>query len=76
MSTLLDYLQPRVKEDADCWIWQLGLTSNGTPTMHPTGHKQTSVRRWMAQQMGKAIPANYVAPTHAEILSVSRQTTC
>ena len=27
----------------------------------PTGHKQTSVRRWMAQQMGKTIPANYVA---------------
>jgi hypothetical protein len=61
MSTLLDYLTPRVKEDADCWIWQRGLTSNGTPTMHPTGHKQTSVRRWLAQQMGKAIPANYVA---------------
>ena len=61
MKKLLDYLTPRVKEDADCWLWQLGLASNGTPTMHPTGHKQTAVRRWLSQQMGKAIPANHVA---------------
>lgn len=63
MKTLLDYLTPRVKEDADCWIWQLGCTSQGTPTMHPKGAPQIAVRRWMAQQLEKDMPTNHVATT-------------
>lgn len=63
MTKLLDYLTPRVKEDADCWLWQRGRTSQGTPTMHPAGEKQTSVRRWMAGQLGMPIPASHVATT-------------
>jgi hypothetical protein len=59
----LDYIHARIKEDADCWIWQLGCTSNGTPTMHPPGEKQQAVRRWMAIKLGMPIPANHVATT-------------
>lgn len=41
----------------------MGCTSNGTPTMHPTGGKQTSVRRWVADQLGKKIGRLQVATT-------------
>jgi hypothetical protein len=59
----LDYIRARIKEDGDCWIWQLGCTSNGTPTMHPTGEKQQATRRWLAIKLGKRIPHNHVATT-------------
>jgi hypothetical protein len=56
----IEYIKNRCHEDGDCWIWNLGVTSNGTPTCHPPGEKQLSARRYLAMGMGLKIAGKLV----------------
>lgn len=56
----IQYIRERCTEDGDCWIWNLGVTSNGTPTCHPPGEKQISARRYLAIGMGIKIAGKLV----------------
>lgn len=61
----IKYVRDRSTEDADCWLWRQGCTSNGTPTMHqPHDSRRTiAVRRFLAAALGKDIAGKVVTNT-------------
>lgn len=40
------FLQPRVVEDGDCWVWQRSCTGTGHPVASIGGRRSIAVRRW------------------------------
>ena len=60
----IKYVRDRSTEDADCWLWRQGCTSDGTPTMHQPGTNRTiAVRRFLAAALGKDITGKVVTNT-------------
>ena len=62
MTIDLKHIQDRCREDGDCWIWRMAITSNGTPTMH-VGPKMIAVRRVVASLKGLNIEGKVVTST-------------
>ena len=61
----IKHIRDRSTEDADCWLWRLACTSNGTPTMHPPGgpRRTVAVRRFLAAALGHAIAGKVATNT-------------
>lgn len=48
-SVLIDWLQPRVSIEGDCWIWRLSTCRNNQPRATLNGKSSTSVRKYIWQ---------------------------
>lgn len=62
MTIDLKHIQDRCREDGDCWIWRMAITSNGTPTIH-VGDRLIGTRRVVAGLMGLNIDGKVVTTT-------------
>lgn len=69
----IEYIKARCNEDADCWIWPLACSGNGTPKVTIGARperKQWAVRRLIATEMGLQIDGMLVTNTCGDPLCV------
>lgn len=58
------YVHDRCREDGDCWLWQLSVSSHGVPVMHlKDSGKLIGVRRFVALKKGLNIEGLLVTNT-------------